>query len=139
MTADRNDLPFPYEIDVDAQIVYAAVGPWNADAVRSWVEALLNDPKYLPGMRALINLRFAAGPIPGLKTMRAIAEVLQPLTSIPARTRWAFLVEPGDMFDRMRLLETLTSAGYIRIRAFDDHMQAITWLGLESPSAPWRR
>ena len=70
--------------------------------------------------------------------MRAIAEALEPLTRMPGRARWAFLVEPGDMFDRVRLLETLTSAGYIQIRAFDDHMQAITWLGLESPTAPWR-
>lgn len=133
----NDDLPFPYEIDRATQILYAAVGPWTAESVTRWVQALMNDPAYLPGMRALINLRFAAGPLPQLDDLRGIAEALRPLTIVPSRTRWAMLVGSPEMFDRIRLLETLTSSGYVQIRAFDDDRQALSWLGLELPTTPW--
>jgi hypothetical protein len=134
-----SDLPIPYEIDSSTQTVYAAVGPWTAEAVRSWVELLLNDPAYVPGMRGMINLRFAAGPIPNARTLKDIAEALSPLTAIPIRTRWAFLVGTIEMHFRVRLLESLTSAGYIQFRSFDDEKRAFDWLGVETIRNPWLR
>jgi hypothetical protein len=132
-----NTLPFPYEIDTATQIIYAAVGPWTAAAVTRWVEELLADPAYVPGMRGMLNLRFAAGPVPNVDAMRDIAAALAPITSIRVRTRWAVLVGSPKMFDRIRLLETFTSGGFVQFRAFDDDHAAITWLGIESHRNPW--
>jgi hypothetical protein len=131
------DLPIAYEIDRSTQTVYAAVGPWTPRAVREWIDVLLKDPDYLPGMRGLINLRFAAGPLPNAKTLAAIAKSLEPLTGIPARTRWALLVGSIEMQLRIRLLESLTSAGYVQFRAFDSDIRALEWLGLETIRNPW--
>lgn len=137
LTPAAMDLPVSYEIDRSTQTVYAAVGPWTAAAVRAWVDVLLNDPAYVPGMRGLINLRFAAGPLPNAEKLAEIAKALEPLTAIPARTRWAFLVGSIEMQLRIRLLESLTSAGYIQFRAFDNDIKALEWLGLETIRNPW--
>src|SRR5690349_19144993 len=67
---DFGELPFPYEIDQGKYVVYAAVGPWNPEAVSAWVARLLADPAYTPGMRGLLNLRFTAGPLPNVETMQ---------------------------------------------------------------------
>lgn len=131
------DLPIVYEIDPSTNMVYAAVGPWTPAAVAEWVEQLLADPLYEPGMRGMLNLRFTAGPLPDAETTWHIVEALRPLTRIPVRTRWAVLVSSAAMFVRVRLIETLTSDGYIHFRGFQDSEDAIKWLGLESARNSW--
>jgi hypothetical protein len=135
----NSELPFPYEIDPGTDVVYAAVGPWTPKAVREWVQILLADPAYSPGMRGMLNLRFAAGPLPDVATTQQLAEAMAPLTSLPVRTRWAVLVGSDAMLARIRLFETFTSAGSIQFRAFTNDAEAMQWLGIESHRHPWLR
>lgn len=127
-----SDLPIVYEIDQSTQLVYVAVGPWTPEAVGTWVDRLLEDPAYVPGMRVLLNLSFAAGPLPDAQTTGTIVEALRPLTQIDIETHWAVLVPSPKALSRVRLMETLTSDGTVHFRAFEEWHDAMHWLGLQA-------
>jgi len=102
-------------------------GETNYEAVKSYLDTLLVDPKFRPGMPGLIDCR-------GVKSLFSIHDLRQtaadtkrrPELQVPARA--AVLASSNLIFGLLRMFEVFNEGNPSEIRVFRKPEEAMAWL-----------
>jgi hypothetical protein len=116
-----------YAISTDEQLIRAyASGIVHADELHSFLDALLADPAFVPGLRGLYDARFAEPDI----TILQLAEVAAKVTRLIARGlgRVAIVAQSVNTVRVSKTFAVLARAVGVDVDVFSDLPEAEAWL-----------
>lgn len=126
-------MPIHWTIDPEQKLFHEIwTGTITADQACAAVDEAVRDPRYVAGMRGLLDMRRARVSFTS-EDLRQIFLKKREYGEVHTGWRWALLAETTEQVAVCALYVSLTDLTPVEISTFDDPAEAVEWLGVEVP------
>jgi hypothetical protein len=112
----------------EGDFLYTTIeGPTTYEDVKTYLDKLMDDPGFRPGMPGIIDCRRVKSLFSILDLRRTAADAKQrPKMQVPGRT--AVLASSNLIYGLLRMYEVFNEGNPARIRVFREPEEAMAWL-----------
>lgn len=126
-------MPYSYLIDTERRVVFSKIwGTLTDDQACSHASGLKDDPRFIPGLNQIIDMR----ELSEIRMTNPGARNVAHLVPFAPEAKRAFLIGTGVAADLSRVLWNYTEAGVDQYTLFRELPPAMEFVGLD-PKTPW--